>query len=133
MQELQNIKVAEFPFRAMSYFGAWKPNALKSVWTVWLYSLYTIIILVYKFYFSITFLINICLNKDDPDIFIENIFFFTSAILIPIKIVHLNIHRRDVNAFMSLVLQTNCLPRNDEEAVIYKNFQDKERLVLHFY
>lgn len=130
MENLKSIKVAEFSLKTMSYFGDWRPTSLTSDWAIRLYNLYSIFMILFKFYFSITFFINLYQNKHKIEIFIEGIFLFTTTFLTVIKIVYLNIHRKDVNSLRNMFLETNCLPRNNKEILIYKNIQYKERLVM---
>lgn len=127
MHYLKNIKVAEFSFKTMSYFGIWRPTTLTSFWAIRLYNFYTINMMLFYFYYAITFLINLFQNKHKPDIFIENIFFFSSALLIALKITYVVLARQDVNSLLNLFSHKYCLPRNNEENMIYKNFQEKER------
>lgn len=70
-------------------------------------------------------------NKDNPNIFIENIFFLTTSVLIDFKIIQLEIHHQDVKSFLNLNLEKSYFPRSDEEILIFKKSQSKQRLVIY--
>lgn len=127
MQDSKNIKVAELTFKTMSYLGDWRPTSLRSFWAIRLYTLYSIIMLLNKFYFSISFFMNFYQNTHNVDLFIEGIFLFTTTFLTSFKILYINLHRQDVNCLTNMFSNKICLPRNNEEVIIHKKFQDKER------
>lgn len=129
MENLKNVKIAEFSLKTMSYFGGWRPTFLTSTWAIRLYTLYSIIVLCNNFLFVISFLISLYQNKHKPEAIIRDIIFFTSTFLITLKLAYLNIHRQDVLMLVNLFLQEHYLPCNDEEVVIYKKFQYRERFV----
>lgn len=124
-----NIKVAEFSFQILSVIGFWRPIIFTSIWKIRLYNLCTIILLIFKYYFPITFLINLYYNLHDPQIVIENVFFFTSTFLIALKITYLNLSRQKIISLINMFLQKNCLPQNKEESAILEKYYYKERLV----
>lgn len=130
MKNLENINVAEFPLKIMFFFGIVRPPYLTSSWAIRLHNLYGFIVLLYKFYFSITFLFHLCQNKDKADVFIKSLFIFTTSFLIASKVTYLKFHQHDIKNFMNLILQKNYLPRNNEEALIYSKGHYKERLVM---
>lgn len=129
INDLENDKLAEFSLKIMSYFGIWRPRSMTTLWTIRLYDLYSLIMLLHKYYFAITVLINLCQNKDKLIEYVENIVFFTTAFLIAVKMLYLKFRKQELKSFMNLALQHRSLPRNNEEALIYENFQYKERLV----
>ncbi|XP_051153384.1 odorant receptor Or1-like [Leptopilina boulardi] len=129
MQDLGNIKIAEFTFKTMSYIGLWRPMSLKSLWAIRIYNFCTIFVLLYNFYFSLTFLIHLYQNKNKAEIFTENLFCFTNTFLLVFKIIYLNYRKQDVKFLMKLFRQKQNLPRNIEENAIYERFQDKKRFI----
>lgn len=129
MINLENINVAVLSFKTMSYVGIFRPSCITSIWAIRLYNFYSIIVLLYKFYFAITFVIDLLENKNKSDILIENIFFFTTAFLMASKMTYLKFHQHKIESFMNLISQKEYLPRNDEEALIHEKWQYKGRLV----
>lgn len=129
MRDLKNNSVGEFSFKLLMYTGVWRPITLKSFWSIRLYDCCSIIVLSYKFYLGTSFLINIYYNRDNPKIFIENIFFSTSLLLTVFKIIYLIIFRNRLEFLVSLFRKKNCHPRNNEEVKIYNKVIFKRRLV----
>lgn len=131
INNLENIKLAQFSLKTISYFGILRPKSITSFRASRLYNIYSIIILLHKYCYSITILINICQNRHKLDIFIESMFFFTSTLLIAFKMTYLKLHQQDLISFINLSSKKKYLPRNNEEALIYEKFRYKERLVIH--
>lgn len=129
MNEFETIQIAEFSFKILSLLGAWRPSTLTTRCRKRIYNFYSIASLIFQFFFSITFFINLCQNINDQEVYIENIFFFTTTFLLALKITYLKFCRQDIKCLINLILLKSSLPRNNEEVAIYKKCKESEMLV----
>lgn len=127
--QVESEKVAEYSFRMLSITGVWRPISFTSVWQIRLYNIYSAIVFIFNNFFVSTFLINLYQNRSNPEVYIENFFFFTTTILICVKVTYFNIYRDDITSLINMFVQKNCLSRNNKEAAIHHKYNEKKRFV----
>lgn len=126
------MNAAKIPFRAMQYFGIWRPKTWTSPWAIRLYKLYSFVIIVLLTTFATTFFIYILRGAENLDALTENLIMFCGLCALSVKISNIFLRRDEIISFDNMFLEKICTPRSFHECAIQKEFEHKDRFLIFF-
>ncbi|XP_033225457.1 odorant receptor 67c-like [Belonocnema kinseyi] len=121
------MNAAKIPFRAMQYFGIWRPKTWTSPWAIGLYKLYSFLIIVLLTTFAATFLIYILRGAENLDALTENLIMFCGLCSVSVKIANIFLQRDEIISFDNMFLENCCIPRSLHECALQKEFEHRDR------
>ncbi|XP_051153388.1 odorant receptor 67c-like [Leptopilina boulardi] len=125
--------IGELSFTLMEYLGIWRPISFTSKWSIFIYNVYSIFIIIIMYFHTSTFFVNMCLNFNNTDLLIDNIIYFTGLTTLCFKMTYIKIYRNDFIAFKNMFLDTKCITQNRHELSIQFKFFKNDRFNSRFF
>lgn len=125
--------IGELSFTFMKYLGICRPPTLRSKYTIFLYNVYSLLIISIMYFHTTTFFVNICLNINNINLILDNIIYFTTLFTLCFKMTYIKIYRNDIIAFKNMFLDKQCIPQNKHELSIRIKIYENERFVQNVF
>lgn len=121
------IYTGEISFTLFRLFGIWKPIKWKSPWKTRLYRLYSLSMITLYFTFILSIILYFIKVPQQPEIFIENFFYFFCILATFIKQLSLMFKQKTVMEAKEKFLNKLCEPEDLDESELLQRSSNISR------
>ncbi|XP_076679569.1 uncharacterized protein LOC143374904 [Andrena cerasifolii] len=114
-------------FALLTYSGFWRPTT----WPVcslkyWLYNAYSVVMVLILYTFTFCAMVDSVTSKDLKTM-TDKFSLFISVFGVCFKVANLFLKREKIIGMVNVLLKGNCVPRDEQEAIIQRKFDDYAR------
>lgn len=117
-----------YSFTLLNFWGVW-PSTNCSKWKRYIYSLYTIFMIIFVYSNTLSQIIDLFVSFKNLKQFINNAFILLSTIGANVKAAHLIWHRKTIINLMKVIQSHPCIPRDEDEQIVQQKFNNKIKFV----